>query len=451
MRTALGLIALAVLGASGCSGHRGGRVGADPGAVAQGPSSSSPAPSWLPRYSAAQLELLKPVDVAIQVRATRVFPDLERFGYAEDRRLEDARDSFKVTRLVATVLQDSPRFYALDDAAPELANTVAQYGPPGAPEADAWQVTRRDAEGVGELVPAELSAASRADFDRGAAAYAKHDLDGAEAAFRAGIGKSPRVPGLHLSLAEVLAARGDVAGARKAYEAALEVDATFASAHRGLAELLLKGGDVAAARRAIAEALAYHPSSKRSLEVADRITLGGASGGRNRVPPFPIFIDVDPVGAVHVGSAAANPSRMYASCRAIVRYEPEVRATLLQQSAETPYFLSVGEEVVCLESAIGAYLFDQASGTEEGESPPERSPALEALLELAQSEGLSGYAMFEILGQHRPERARTAPPPLHRAMVKYVSQHVLASGEDPPPGTYEARAVPSARGPVARR
>jgi hypothetical protein len=133
------------------------------------------------------------------------------------------------------------------------------------------------------------------------------------------------------------------------------------------------------------------------------------------------------------------PGQMYASCRAVLRYEPDVRAAIFKQPPETPYYLAVIEEVLCLESALGAYLFDQIKEAEDdAPRPRERNPAMEALLELAQTEGLSAYAMFEILGQHRPERARTAPPALHEAMVRYVGQHVLGTAEDAPPGSYTA-------------
>jgi hypothetical protein len=63
---------------------------------------------------------------------------------------------------------------------------------------------------------------------------------------------------------------------------------------------------------------------------------------------------------------------------------------------------------------------------------------METLGALAQEEGLVGYAMFEILGRHRPERARTAPPEIHRAMVSYIERHVLAADGGPPEGTFVA-------------
>jgi len=58
---------------------------------------------------------------------------------------------------------------------------------------------------------------------------------------------------------------------------------------------------------------------------------------------------------------------------------------------------------------------------------------------MAQKDGLSGYAMFEVLGQHRPERARTAPPEVHSAILEYVEQYVLGGGSPTlPTGTYTA-------------
>lgn len=435
MRAALAaiLVSFFTLGVGGCSGGKGRTPKAGP--VAQAGALPA-APDWLPPYTPAQLALLRPVTTPIQIPAPRVFPDLARFGYADNRRMEDAHESMKFTRMVAEVLQESPRFYELDHATPDLANLIAQYGPAGSDEADGWYVVRRDASGVGSLVQAELSAAARADYERGTTLGLKGDLQGAIAALSAAITKSPGVPGLRVSLGETMAAAGDSAGARQALQGALEVDATFASAHRALAELSIKAGDLANARRQIAEALAYHPSSRKALAVADQITFGAASAAKGRVQPFEIFIDVDAVGAIHVAAPADNPSQMYAGCRAVMRWEPGVRAALLKQPPETPYYLSVTEEVVCLESAIGAYLFRRATEQDQENAPGDA--AMDELLDLAQTEGLSGYAMFEILGQHRPERARAAPPDVHQAMVQYIAKHVLGSNEDAPGGTYTA-------------
>jgi hypothetical protein len=46
--------------------------------------------------------------------------------------------------------------------------------------------------------------------------------------------------------------------------------------------------------------------------------------------------------------------------------------------------------------------------------------------------------MFEILGQHRPERARAAPPDVHRDTVAYIERWVLTKHEPLPEGIYTA-------------
>jgi hypothetical protein len=113
-----------------------------------------------------------------------------------------------------------------------------------------------------------------------------------------------------------------------------------------------------------------------------------------------------------------------------MRYEPALRSQIFQQPRETPYSLSVAEEVVCLEAGLGAYLAKH-------DKP---DPELEELLRIAREEGLSGYVMYEILGQHRPERARTAPPDVHRDTVAYLEKWVLSHHEPAPPlgGAYTA-------------
>src|SRR5262249_17354626 len=134
--------------------------------------------------------------------------------------------------------------------------------------------------------------------------------------------------------------------------------------------------------------------------------------------------------------AGTMAAQLYASCRAVMRYEPDVRAVIFDQPRSTPYYLSIAEEVVCLEAALGAYLFEMSS-----DEMPEHVPdaSMDALAKLAKDEGLSGYVMFEILGQHRPERARLAPPDVHRQMVEYIEKHVLGTGgEDAPKGVYTA-------------
>jgi tetratricopeptide (TPR) repeat protein len=248
-----------------------------------------------------------------------------------------------------------------------------------------------------------------------------------------------------VALARALAQAGRAADAETAYREAIAVDATFAPAHLGLAELAARRGDRPAARRALVEALAYHPASARGLALL-RTLVGGpgasaADGGwydvpkeaapaaDGRVEPFALFLDVDGSGAIHVATAKGDPAQIYGGCRAVMRFEPALRSQIFQQPRETPYYLSVAEEVVCLEAALGAYLSTKGERSD---------PTLERLLQIAQEDGLSGYVMFEILGQHRPERARTAPADVHRDVVGYLERWVLTRHEPVPEGVYTA-------------
>lgn len=424
----------AALGTLGCSGSATQSPAATPAASTKASAGSVPGiPTWLPPYSAEQLALLRPSDTPIQVPAKRVFPDLSRFGYASNHRMEDVAESLKFTKMVATIVTESPHLYVFGEAAAELANAVAQYGPPSPAEPDMWQTTSRSGTNGGKLVAAPLTAEAKSEHARGQALGGARNLSGAIGAYKAAIAKSPGVPGLQIALAEALFANGDLAGAEGAYKAAIGIDATLATAHAGLAEVYEKRGEVPRARKSLAEALAYYPSSRRALAIANRLTNGAASTGSGRVRPFRVFLDVDQAGAVRVAATEDMPAQMYASCRAVMRYEPEVRSVIFEEPEETPYYLSVVEEVVCLEAAIGAYLFEQQRSKDV---EPDRS--IEALLEIAHDEGLLGYAMFEILGQHRPERARTAPPDVHRVVVQYVEKHVLGEGESLPEGVYTA-------------
>jgi hypothetical protein len=153
------------------------------------------------------------------------------------------------------------------------------------------------------------------------------------------------------------------------------------------------------------------------------------------VEPFAVFLDVDRAGAIHVATARSEAAQIYGGCRAVMRFEPDLRARIFQQPAETPYYLSAVEEVLCLEAAIGAYA---AARSEEHADPSRRDPGLDRLVAIAQEEGLSGYVMFEILGRYRPERARAAPAEVHRDMVGYVERHVIGRREALPEGIYTA-------------
>lgn len=436
MRGALPIGLLLLAFASGCWGSP--PPAEAPSRPAAPPATMGGVPSWAPALTPQQKALLQPVDRAIKARAERVFPDLSRFGYAPSRPLADAQDAVKFARMVTQVLNDSPRFYTLGEAPAEAANLVAQYGP-SAGEPDGFSVVKRGEGGFGELVPAAGVEAARAALSKGDELAQGGDLAGAIAAYRDGIGKSPGVPALRVALAGALRKLARTSEAEAQYKEALGVDPTFAPAHLGLAEIADQRNDIAAARRALVEALAYDPPSKGGLELAKKLG-GGEDGGwtdapaaksSGRVAPFAIFLDVDEVGAVHVATAKSDAAQIYGGCRAVMRHEPDLREQLFQQPRETPYYLSVAEEVVCLEASIGAYLVGRTQG-----QPP--SPDLEELFRIAREDGLSGYVMFEILGQHRPERARAAPPDAHREVARYVEQHVLARRYALPEGKYTA-------------
>jgi tetratricopeptide (TPR) repeat protein len=406
-------------------------------------------PSWVPAATPEQEALLAPLERAIKAPARRVFPDLERFGYANNRPLADVQDAVKFTRLVNKVLDESAQFYALDALTPGAANGVAQYGPAPA-AADGYKVARRHEEGL-ELVAAAGAEEARAAVALGAELLQAGNVEGALDAYRAGLTRAPAVPALRLALGAALVRAGHAADAELAYREILAIDPTFAPAHLALAELADKRGDRQGARRAVVEALAYHPASPRGLALLHKL-VGGAPGrgaggdggwydpppvaapspapGRDgdveaaRGDPFTIFLDVDGAGAIHVATAGGDPGRMYGGCRAVMRYEPAVRAQIFQQPREASYYLTVAEEVICLEAALGAYV---------GSKHEKNDPELERLLGIAREDGLSGYVMFEILGQHRPERARAAPADVHRDTVSYLERWVLVRREPAPP------------------
>ncbi len=404
-------------------------------------------PSWVPASTPQQAALLAPSEHAIKAPATRVFPDLQRFAYANNRPLTDLEDAGKFTRMVTKVLNDSPRFYALEELPPGAANTVVQYGPP-AGEADGYKVVKRNDEGVGQLVPAAHADEARAAVAQASELLKGGDVEGALQVYRDALTRAPGVPALHMALGQALAGAGRASEAELAYKAALAVDASFAPAHLALAEIADKRNNLPLARRALTEALAYHPSSARGLELLRKLG-GGANGGVDggwydpppappgadaaadgaRPQPFPIFLDVDAVGAIHVATARSNAAQVYGGCRAVLRYEPELRAQIFQQPREAPYALSVAEEVVCLEAALGAYLAGKRDKSD---------PDLDRLLGIAREDGLSGYVMFEILGQRRPERARAAPADVHRETAAYLTRWVLTRREAIPEGVYSA-------------
>lgn len=426
MRGALptGFLILAL--ATGCWGENSSPPTTPP-APPPAPEAQAATPSWVPAPTPQQRELLAPLKRPIQTPAARVFPDLSRFGYAPSRPLASPADALKFTKMVTQVLNDSPRFYTLGEAPAEAANLVAQYGP-NADQPDGFKVAKPRDGGLLDLAAVPGADAARKVLASGDKLWETNDLAGAIFAYREAITRSAGSPGPRVALALALKKMGKASEAEAALKEAIAIDPTFAPAHLGLAEMAEQRGDLAAARRALVEALAYHPAAPRALELAKRIGGGAGAGGwtdapaaagSGRVSPMRVFLDVDDKGAIHVATAKSDAAQIYGGCRAIMRHEPDVREQLFRQPKDVPYYLSVGEEVVCLEAAIGAYHAAKGSGQPA-------SPEMEALTRLASEDGLSGYAMFEILGQRRPERARTAPADVHRDVAAYVDKHVLS-------------------------
>ena len=418
----LGAAALALLlgGATACTGR-----GAA-SAVSHRDGGEGGVPSWLPAYSADQQLLLRPGTQPVAVPASRVYPNLERFGYANDRQLADPREAVHVTQMVAEVVEKSPRQYALLESKPEQANWVAQYGPPGDDEPDGWKIAAVDPQGEAHLLPSQVSSDAREKYDDALVKEKAGDTPSAIALLRKAIEESPDVPALRVALGKALEPMSP-REAESAYHQAIGVDPTLSTPHEGLASLLFKRGDLTGARNELAQALAYHPKSRTGLALA--ATLAKDPGKQQgRVSPYAVFIEVDTMGAIHVAAPPTPAARMYGGCRAVFRYEPELRASLFEIPREEPYFLSATEEMLCFESAIGAFLVERAGAVEEKRRPLEDAQTA-AILKIAHTDGLLGFVMFEVLGQRRPERARTAPQNVHQAAALYVEKHVL--GYDP--------------------
>jgi len=422
------LLWVALLGVVGCGAptmHAG-------GATADGAEETT-VPAWVPPLTVAQRLLLAPGRDAVPVPAHRTFPNLAGFRHTRDRQLEDPRDAMQVTKMVAEVVDRSPHVYSLTNAGPEVANLVAQYGPPGDALPDAWASSVREPGGTVRLVHEAVSDDAKEHYDAGIKLLHEGHAPEAYASFDAAAKEAPGVPAPRLERARALEAEGKSTEAEAEYRALIRLDPTLATTHERLAALLFARGDLAGARRSIAHALAYHPPGATARALAEHLSRDAPP----RIEPFTIFLDVDVMGAVRVASGRSSAARMYAGCRAVMRYEPELRGLLFDQPANEPYILSSAEEMLCLESAIGAFVADRVAAREEGREPPEDAQAM-GLLSMAHTEGLLGYVMFEILGQHRPEHARTAPLAVHRATVAYVRKHILGEDPDKPDELYMA-------------
>jgi tetratricopeptide (TPR) repeat protein len=392
--------------------------------------SGSEAPPWLPPYTREQLSLLEPLGEAPELRALRAYPHESHFQYAHDRTLADPAEAMRTTKLVTELVAESARTYLLSDTEPQTENRIAQYGPPPAGEPDASRIASKDFQGRVELRKAELSSEAEDALADGRASFERKEATEAIAAFKRSADAAPFALEPLMLLAQAHKLGGQRAAAEQTLRQALELDRTFATTHLHLATLLFEKGDTLAAKESLAQALAYHPDLKPGLALANRIRELEGIAVPERIKPYRIFLEVDDLGVVRAGTGPTSGARMYAGCRAIMRYELELRAALFDEPESAPYFLSAAEEMFCVESAIGAYVAERAISREARRELPQDETA-EGLTALAHTEGLLGYIMFEILGNQRPEVARKAPGFVHRAMVAYVKRHIL--GYEPSP------------------
>jgi tetratricopeptide (TPR) repeat protein len=388
------------------------------------PQVASEGPPWLPPYSRDQQALLTPQGEVPAIKALRAYPDASRFHYAHDRKLEDPAAAMRATKLVTDLVEESGRLYLMTDTPPNLENRVAQYGPPSPSTPRASAVASRDFQGRLTLREVPLSEDARGALADAEAASAARDWSAAAAHLQTATNLAPTsLEPLARSL-ELFTLSKDFERLREAARSTLALDPTFAPAHAAKARGFFASGDLASAKESAAQALAYHPTLEDGLRLATELRDYEGSRAPVRAEPYRIFLEVDEVGVVRVGSAPTSGARMYAGCRALMRYELELRAALFDEPEGAPYFLSAAEEMFCTESAIGAYVAEQAVAREHGTTPPEDEQT-EALMGHAHTEGLLGFIMFEVLGRHRPDVARTAPRFVHRAMVAYAKRHVL--------------------------
>lgn len=405
-------------------------------AAAGGSSATSAGrPGWLPAYDARQRALLRrPPASRVDARAEAIYPNIERFSYARPVQF-DANRAKRAAADVEHRLHESPLLYVLERTEPVVANVVAQYGPPAPAEPDDWVIAEpADERGRFALSWAVPNAAAKSAVDEANAHLAQGRLDAASDAFVRALKESPGVPALWVYLARTRAAARDDAGAREAIDRALAVAPRFPAAHRELAMLLARSGDRAGAAGAIARALAAHPTSEEAWKVARSVA---------RVLPRPeppaIFLDVGESGAIVVGSPEEPARRTYAMCRAAVRYEHDLRARVLGLPVSRGYHLSMGEELFCTEAMLGRYLYRDAlpppprasrlsaGGAPEGAAVAAGAPdpQLDQLHSIAERGHLAAYVLFDVIGKHRPEWLRVAPPELYESVVRYVSAVVL--------------------------
>lgn len=424
-----GWLALSVAATAACSATPG-----NPAAIP--PPKPGTIPAWLPAYSPQQLALLEPGGEQVVVPAARTYPDPSVFQYSPDVTMSDPREAMRATKIVADLVSESPRLYTVTVGDPTLVNVVAQYGPPPKDEPDPWLLGTKDVAGRMYLIRAKVFDDARDDFEDGVEAADRGDYAEATKQFSQAVKADPDALPVRLALARAYAKSKQLDRAEAEFREVIRVDPTLATGHVGLAEVLFEKGDRFGARTSVAHALAYHPYQKDALKLVEQLVPEKAAP---RPTPYTIFMEVDPTGVVRIATGPTAASRMYGGCRAIMRYEPELRAALFNAGPEDPYVLSSAEEMFCIQSAIGVYVAERAVARDDKKAPPEDEQT-GALLGLAHTEGLLGFVMYEVLGRHRPEHARRAPATVHRAMMQYVQRHLLDYDPGPDMRNYSATA-----------
>ena len=381
-------------------------------------------PPWLKGYSEQQLAVLAmPLENPVQQPAPFVYPNLKRFTFIGEGPLNVPDDLLAYANVVNEALAQSPYLYVFRSGPSELANVEALYGP--APELvpDPWKRVAPDQDRRPSLVPALPSDEVRALLDKVSKATKEESLS----MLRDAAARGADVPGVQAMLADAALAAGDFATAEGAAQAALQIDDRYPHAQRTLAEVYLHRGDTTAAARSIAQALALYPTYPRAWKVAEAIVQRPLD--RNVAVDVP-FVEVNDKGAAIVVTCERPFCEAYGACKAAFRYEPHFRGTILQEPTSEPYHLSATEEVVCIEAGLGAHLAAQ----ESKDKPSMPDPVAEMLVRLAAEKGLSSFAMFEVVGKHRPEWLRVAPQPVHDGVVDYIMNFVLGQGLPPADG-----------------
>lgn len=382
-----------------------------------------------PSYSSVQLRLLQSQNVTIETPATSVFPSPVRFTYAEDRAIVVPDDVLQYARLVSKTIEQSSLTYVFrsvaEEALPSVSNTSALFGSKPHSEPDPWIRVMIDEDGIARTVATTPPNGVYEVLQRAAMTLADATQPTAQTVQELeGVVRNVRnVPAIYAMLADAALRDRNLKSAEEACSQALAIDRRSAHCLRVMAEVYVAQNKMQEAVDAIAQALAVYPTYPRVKQLAQTIT-GKSIDDRTRV--LQPFIDVTIDGAVVVATCERPFCKGYATCKAAMRYETGFRQALLQSPEDTQYHLSTTEEFVCLQAGLGAYLDKRQQHPEQ----TAKDPLAEHLLDLAKTQGLAAYAMFDIIGQYRPDWLRITPRVLFEQIVMHVKHNVLLPGSN---------------------